>query len=64
MLYNCSILYVPVSKPACPCCGIVPLFRIVNKRVEISGTCSHFLRREIWDGKPMLAYADEDAAEE
>ena len=55
------IVWVPAAEPGCPIpdCGIVPLVRAVNGRVRIAGTCSHFLRPELVDGRPMLGYTEE-----
>ena len=58
---NLAILWVPVSKPACPIegCGIEPVIRVVNGRMRVAGACRHFLRPELFDDKLMLGYADD-----
>ena len=57
---NLNILYVPLSHPACPIedCGIEPLIRLVAGKIRILGACSHFVRLELLDDKPMVGYAD------
>lgn len=57
--YRIAILWVRVGEP-CPVddCGIEPRFRLAEGKIEVLA-CTHYLRTEKFDGRPMLGFADD-----